>query len=100
MTAPVEGLAGKTAIVTGGYGVLGASMASGLAEAGVRVAILGRRRDAAEAQAERIRAEGGEATVLAERTVGVYEVVMLSRENGTWKVGSILEVAAGPKPGR
>ena len=64
MTAATDGLAGKTAIVTGGYGVLGASLASGLATAGVRVAILGRRRDAAEAQAEQIRAEGGEASVL------------------------------------
>ena len=64
MTAATTELAGKTAIVTGGYGVLGASLASGLATAGARVAILGRRRDAAEAQAERIRAEGGEASVL------------------------------------
>jgi NAD(P)-dependent dehydrogenase (short-subunit alcohol dehydrogenase family) len=59
-----DGLAGKTAIVTGGYGVLGASLASGLAAADVRVAILGRRRDAAEAHAERIRADGGDAIVL------------------------------------
>ena len=64
MPEATDGLAGKTAIVTGGYGVLGASLASGLAAAGVRVAILGRRRDAAEAHAERIRADGGEATVL------------------------------------
>ena len=64
MTAATNGLAGKTAIVTGGYGVLGANLASGLAAAGVRVAILGRRRDKAEAQAESIRAAGGEARVL------------------------------------
>ena len=64
MAEATDGLAGKTAIVTGGYGVLGASLASGLAAWGVRVAILGRRRDAAEAQAERIRAAGGDATVL------------------------------------
>ena len=64
MAAATEGVAVKTAIVTGGYGVLGASLASGLAASGVRVAILGRRRDAAEAQAERIRADGGDATVL------------------------------------
>jgi NAD(P)-dependent dehydrogenase (short-subunit alcohol dehydrogenase family) len=64
MTPATEGLAGKTAIVTGGYGVLGASLASGLAASGVRVAILGRRREAAEAQAAEIRAEGGEASVL------------------------------------
>jgi NAD(P)-dependent dehydrogenase (short-subunit alcohol dehydrogenase family) len=64
MSAPVEGLAGKSAVVTGGYGVLGASLASGLAAAGVRVAILGRRRDSAEAQARAIREAGGEAIVL------------------------------------
>ena len=39
-------------------------MAAGLAASGVRVAILGRRRDAAQAQAEEIRASGGDATVL------------------------------------
>ena len=64
MSAVAEGLAGKTAIVTGGYGVLGASLASGLAASGVRVAILGRRRDAAEALAEEIRGAGGDASVL------------------------------------
>ncbi len=64
MTAATDGLAGKTAIVTGGYGVLGASLASGLAASGVRVAILGRRREAAEAQAEEIRSAGGDASVL------------------------------------
>jgi NAD(P)-dependent dehydrogenase (short-subunit alcohol dehydrogenase family) len=64
MTAAADGLAGKTAIVTGGYGVLGANLASGLAESGVRVAILGRRREAADAQAETIRAAGGDAIVL------------------------------------
>ena len=64
MTSAVEGLAGKTAVVTGGYGVLGASLASGLAAAGVRVAILGRRRDNAEAQAAAIREAGGDAIVL------------------------------------
>jgi NAD(P)-dependent dehydrogenase (short-subunit alcohol dehydrogenase family) len=42
-------LRGKTAIVTGGTGVLGSVMAQGLAEAGVNVVILGRRRDAGEA---------------------------------------------------
>jgi NAD(P)-dependent dehydrogenase (short-subunit alcohol dehydrogenase family) len=40
---------GKTAIVTGGTGVLGSVMARGLAEAGVNVAVLGRRREAGEA---------------------------------------------------
>jgi NAD(P)-dependent dehydrogenase (short-subunit alcohol dehydrogenase family) len=62
---PVTGmLTGKTAIVTGGYGVLGASISSGLAAAGARVAILGRRRDAADAHVATIREAGGEAMTL------------------------------------
>jgi NAD(P)-dependent dehydrogenase (short-subunit alcohol dehydrogenase family) len=57
-------LAGRVAVVTGGYGVLGGSLAVGLAEAGARVAILGRRREAAEAKARAIQDGGGVATVL------------------------------------
>jgi NAD(P)-dependent dehydrogenase (short-subunit alcohol dehydrogenase family) len=65
LVSPVTGmLSGKTAVVTGGYGVLGASMSSGLAAAGARVAILGRRRDAADAQVAAIREAGGEAMTL------------------------------------
>jgi NAD(P)-dependent dehydrogenase (short-subunit alcohol dehydrogenase family) len=63
MTNPFD-LSGRVAVVTGGYGVLGGSIAQGLAAAGARVAVLGRRADAAEAKAEEIRAAGGEATAL------------------------------------
>lgn len=52
---------GKTAVVTGGYGVLGGSMADRLAEAGARIAVLGRRREPAEAKAHAIRERGNEA---------------------------------------
>lgn len=55
---------GKTAVVTGGYGVLGGRIADGLSAAGARVAVLGRRREAAEAKAEAIRRGGGEAIAL------------------------------------
>lgn len=64
MSGSAFSLAGKVAVVTGGYGVLGGSLAAGLAAAGARVAVLGRRRDAAEAKAEAIRAAGGEALAL------------------------------------
>jgi NAD(P)-dependent dehydrogenase (short-subunit alcohol dehydrogenase family) len=40
---------GRTALVTGGTGVLGSVMVQGLAEAGVNVVILGRRKDAGDA---------------------------------------------------
>ena len=64
MSGSAFSLAGKVVVVTGGYGVLGGSLASGLAAAGARVAVLGRRRDAAEGKAAAIRAAGGEATAL------------------------------------
>jgi NAD(P)-dependent dehydrogenase (short-subunit alcohol dehydrogenase family) len=46
--ASLYSLEGKTAIVTGGTGVLGGAMARGLAQAGAKVAILGRRAQQAE----------------------------------------------------
>jgi len=55
------GLQGQTAVVTGGTGVLGSVMARGLARAGARVAILGRRKERAEAEAQAISEAGGEA---------------------------------------
>lgn len=65
-TAPLPSLSleGKIAVVTGGYGVLGGMIASGLASAGARIVVLGRRRDAAEERAEKIRSDGGDAGVV------------------------------------
>ncbi|CAN5135608.1 SDR family oxidoreductase [soil metagenome] len=54
-------LENKTAIITGGTGVLGKSMVRGLSAAGASVAILGRRKEAAEELAQEIRATGGKA---------------------------------------
>src|SRR5207237_7025474 len=47
-------LTGRIAIVTGGYGVLGGMISSGLAASGVRVVVLGRRRDAVETKVDDI----------------------------------------------
>jgi NAD(P)-dependent dehydrogenase (short-subunit alcohol dehydrogenase family) len=57
-------LEGQVAVVTGGTGVLGGVMARGLARAGAKVGVLGRRRDQAEAVVEAIAAEGGAALAL------------------------------------
>jgi len=58
-------LDGQVAIVTGGTGVLGGAMARGLARAGAKIGVLGRRREQAEAAAQAITAEGGAALALA-----------------------------------
>ncbi len=54
-------LTGRVAVITGGYGVLGGSMAAALARAGARIAILGRRREAAEAKVAELGASGADA---------------------------------------
>ncbi len=57
-------LQGKVAVVTGGTGVLGGAIAHGLAAAGAKVAVLGRRAERAAEVAAAIQAEGGEAMPL------------------------------------
>jgi NAD(P)-dependent dehydrogenase (short-subunit alcohol dehydrogenase family) len=57
-------LSGRVAVVTGATGVLGGAMARGLAGAGARVGVLGRRRERAEEVAREISGSGGEATGL------------------------------------
>lgn len=90
-------LAGKSAVVTGGYGVLGAEMAAGLAAAGARVAILGRRADRAEAVAADLRARFGAETrtlladVLDETALGAARDALLA----DWGSPDILVNAAG-----
>ena len=54
----------RVAVVTGGTGALGTAMALGLAQAGVRVGVLGRRLDAAERVVATIEVAGGTAVAL------------------------------------
>ena len=73
-------LHGRTALITGGSGVLGSVMASGLAQAGARVAVLGRREEPALAVAATIRAAGGQALGVA---ADVLDRTALERANET-----------------
>lgn len=57
-------LEGRVAVVTGGTGVLGGAMASGLARAGAKVGVLGRRQEKAEAVVRDIESDGGVALAL------------------------------------
>lgn len=89
-------LEGKTAIVTGGTGVLGGAMARGLAQAGAKVGILGRRQALAESVSAEIEAEGGQAMplvadVLQQDQLQAAREALLSR----WGTIDILVNAAG-----
>ncbi len=57
-------LTGQVAVVTGGTGVLGSVLARGLARAGAKVGVLGRRREHAETVVQAIAADGGEGLAL------------------------------------
>ncbi|MEL6253712.1 MAG: SDR family oxidoreductase [Bacteroidota bacterium] len=57
----MSSLASKTAIVTGGAGVLGGAMAKGLAQAGAKVGILGRNLAKIESKVQEIERMGGKA---------------------------------------
>jgi NAD(P)-dependent dehydrogenase (short-subunit alcohol dehydrogenase family) len=65
MTTHLFSLADQIAVVTGGSGVLGSALAQGLAAAGARVAVLGRRLDACQAVADAIALSGGTALAVA-----------------------------------
>ena len=61
---PADGLFSldnEVAVVIGGGGVLAGAMAAGLAQAGARIAIAGRTREHADARAQDIVAQGGQA---------------------------------------
>jgi len=58
-------LAGRTAVVVGGTGVLGGALAEGLAKAGAYVVIAGRGADRGLARVETIKAAGGDGTFVS-----------------------------------
>ena len=52
-------LTGEVAVIIGATGVLGGALAEGLAEAGAKVAVLGRNKERGEARVKAIQAIGG-----------------------------------------
>lgn len=94
-------LAGKTAIVTGGTGVLGSEMVLALAGAGAKVGILGRREEQADAIRQRVTKQGGTALslpadVLQPDSLEAARERML-REFG--RIDILVNAAGGNQPG-
>lgn len=94
-------LSGRTAVITGGYGVLGAEMADALAEAGARVALLGRNLEAADEAAALIRARGREAMGIQADVTDSGDVERARDEvESRWgEVDILVNAAGGNSPG-
>jgi len=89
-------LTGRTAVITGGTGVLGSAMARALAQAGARVAVLGRRADVAERVAQELAQDGATAMALPADVLdpdGLAEAA--EKLQSTWGPADVLVNAAG-----
>jgi gluconate 5-dehydrogenase len=90
-------LTGRTAVVTGSSRGIGYALAKGLLEAGARVVIHGRNRDAAQDAADRLRTETGGETLV--ETFDVTDPASVeagvSRLEGVWGVPDICVNNAG-----
>ena len=92
---------GKVAVITGGYGVLGASMARCLAKLGVHVAIVGRKPEKGEPLAAELSEIGAEA-IFCQADVLDREALVAARETIVAKWGHIdvlINAAGGNMPG-
>ncbi len=100
-SADLFSLQGKVAVVTGGTGVLGGAIARGLAAAGAQVGILGRRVEQAEAVAQSIIADGGEAMAVPADVLNKDELIAV-RSNllDRWgRIDVLVNAAGGNMPG-
>lgn len=94
-------LQGKTAVITGGTGVLGQSMVQAISEAGANVAVLGRRKEAGDELVDKLRKAGGKAISLkadvleADQLTAVREAVI--KEFG--QIDILVNAAGGNMPG-
>ncbi|MBU8906347.1 SDR family oxidoreductase [Desertibacillus haloalkaliphilus] len=80
-------LTGKVAVALGGNGVLGSSMAKGLAEHGAKVAIVGRNLEKAEAVVKEIEENGGTAKAFKGDVSSRQSVEELANEIEAWAGG-------------
>ncbi len=89
-------LSNDVAVVIGATGVLGGALAEGLAQAGARVAVLGRNAERGEARAKAIREAGGKA-IFASADASDREILAAARAAVTSEFGTptILVNAAG-----
>jgi NAD(P)-dependent dehydrogenase (short-subunit alcohol dehydrogenase family) len=92
---------GKTAVITGGTGVLGGAMAEGLADAGANVVIMGRKKESADKIISSIQANGKKAVFVQADVLSAPELEK-ARETILKQFGAIdilVNAAGGNLPG-
>ena len=91
----------KVAVITGGTGVLGTAFTEGLAEAGAKVVILGRRKELGEQKAENLTKKGYKAMAVAADVLNLEELeaakTQILQEFGT--IDILVNGAGGNMPG-
>jgi len=94
-------IAGKVAIVTGGSGTLGGSIADCLADAGAKVVILGRDPEGVEKKASKIRDTGGDAIGVTANVVDMDQLeAARTRIIGHYgRIDILVNTAGGNSPG-
>ncbi len=99
--AEIFDLRGRVVLVTGATGVLGGAMARGLARAGAKVAVLGRRAERAEQVAAEIRDAGDEAMAVPADVLDRLQLdAVRDRLLASWgRVDVLVNAAGGNMPG-
>lgn len=100
-TTQLFSLQNKSAIVTGGSGVLGGAMALALASAGAKVAVLGRNENKLKDMVNAIEKEGAEGLALAADVTNSNELAEAHKQvlDKFGKVDILINAAGGNMPG-
>ena len=94
-------LTGKTALITGGTGVLGNAMAKGLAEAGANTVILGRRKESGDELVKSIKSQGARSMFVKADVLNATDLLS-AKESVVKEFGTIdilVNAAGGNLPG-
>lgn len=94
-------ISGKVAVITGGTGVLGGAMALGLAQAGARVVVLGRKKENGDAVLKKIKDAGKMATFVQADVLDAAQLAaakeQILKEHKT--IDILINAAGGNMPG-
>jgi NAD(P)-dependent dehydrogenase (short-subunit alcohol dehydrogenase family) len=94
-------LQNKTAVITGGTGVLGTSMAIALAKAGANVVVIGRRKEAGQTVVDEIQKAGGKAMAVQADVLQIEDLKSAKEKilSAFGTIDILINAAGGNMPG-